>query len=48
MIIFFGIRGDFPTPTNKILPITTLPEEKARTWAVMIQRIVTAGFASRA
>ena len=43
-IIFLGLRGDFPTPANKMPLGITLPEEQARTWAATIQRILTDGF----
>ena len=48
MIIFLGIRGDFPKTANKILSRITRTEEKATTWTAMIHRIPSAGFISRA
>ena len=48
VVISIGIRGDFPTPANKMLLIITPPEEMERTWAATIQRILSAGFISHA
>ena len=47
-IIFLGIRGDFPSPANNMLLSITLPEEKARAWTAMIQRILATGYISHA
>ena len=42
-LVFLGMKGTFPKPTNGMLLHIELPREKAATWIGLINRIITAG-----
>ena len=42
-IIFLGLQGTFPCPKNDMTLTIRLPPMKARTWKVMLERIINAG-----